>query len=74
MSYNWEGYLLAPCIISKVKHALNVPNRYKGNNKKCSYKYWVKTVTLIGDEFGLSSQQRQKGNDKFKKYMAWQKQ
>ncbi len=43
-----NGAALAPCIISKVKHALNAPNRYIYNEKRCSVFYWEDACDIIG--------------------------
>ena len=37
----------APCIVSKAKMALQLKNRYKGNNKKCSDEYWENVVKKL---------------------------
>jgi hypothetical protein len=45
---NNNGKQIAPCIVSKVRHALKVPNRYRSNDKKCSKFYWDNTCDIIG--------------------------
>lgn len=69
MFKRYNGSQIAPCIISKVKNALNVENRYEANSKKCTREYWEEVVTIIGDKYSMNWEQKEKAKDKYKKYM-----
>ncbi|HTN47181.1 MAG TPA: hypothetical protein VL098_12605 [Flavipsychrobacter sp.] len=51
-----NGASIAPCIISRVKVALDVPNQYKGNNKSCSDDYWNDVVYIVGTKHNVSTE------------------
>lgn len=61
---------ISPCIVSVVKKVLGLPNRYKDNTIKCSYKYWVEAVDIISNyhQLNLSSVEKQRAYDQFKSY------
>jgi hypothetical protein len=52
-----NGKQLAPCVVSKAKHALNIPNGYNGNIKRFSLDYWIKTVNVVAKYHRLSQTQ-----------------
>lgn len=60
-----NGKELAPCIVSKVKYTLNVPNRYRGNKKSCSYNYWNDACEIIGKHYKCSSKSIKTAKSKF---------
>lgn len=35
---------ISPCIVAKVRIALYTPRQEKGNDKKCSQKYWDRVI------------------------------
>lgn len=67
---NKNGKQIAPCIVSKVKHALKVPNRYKFNDKKCSRHYWDQTCETIGKLNGKTNSEIEKAKKLFGQYIV----
>lgn len=65
-----DGTQISPCIISKVKAALRLPNNHKGNKKKCSYRYWVRTIIIIADVHHLPPETKQRAYDYYKLYIS----
>jgi hypothetical protein len=55
MKYQRKCKEIAPCIVSKVKVALKLPNKYRGNIKSCSSNYWNDVCEIIG-KYNLCSQ------------------
>lgn len=53
-----KGYELAPCIVSKAKHALKLPNRYTKNIKTCSTEYWCRVIDLLASEYNITDIKR----------------
>jgi|GEM_PF-3170859 len=60
---------MSPCIESKIKHALGLPNRHRGNKKVCSVKYWNNHVTRIGNEKNLPFKLISEAQSKYQDYM-----
>lgn len=50
---------LAPCIITKAKIALGLPNRYRRNSKFCSPAYWERTIRTVAAQSGIQFTERQ---------------
>ena len=48
MSVILNGVEIAPCICSKAKVALEIPNSYVENRKTCSQEYWNRVVEYFG--------------------------
>ncbi|WP_407524630.1 hypothetical protein PDL71_01985 [Lacibacter sp. MH-610] len=48
----------SPCIISKVKVALDLDNKYRGNTKTCSDKYWQEVVNRLAKEKNITDTKR----------------
>lgn len=67
--FNDNDKQIAPCIVSKVRHALKVPNRYKFNEKKCSRHYWDQTCEIIGKINGKTTTEVEKAKKLFSLYM-----
>lgn len=64
-----SGPRFSPCIISKVKHALGVPNRYNFNNKRCSLQYWKKVCQFVGALNDKTQKEINTAFTKFENYM-----
>lgn len=43
-----NGIGLAPCIVTKVRHALGLTDKHPINNKRCRPDYWERTCRVIG--------------------------
>lgn len=50
---------LAPCIVTKAKVALELPNKYRRNSKRCSLAYWDRTVRAVSAQSGVRFTERQ---------------
>lgn len=66
-----NGKQISPCIVSKVRHALQLKSKRPFNDKKCTDSYWVKTINqVIKLEYPLiPNGVKQKAIDSYKKYM-----
>lgn len=38
---------LSPCVCSRVKYALGLPNRFRGNKKKVTAEYWNRVIDEV---------------------------
>jgi hypothetical protein len=54
MAFLYNGKQLAPCVVSKAKLALGIPNNYSGNIKRFTLDYWIKTLHAVGAHYGIS--------------------
>jgi hypothetical protein len=66
---NEYGKEIAPCIVSKVKHALKLKDRWPTNDKKCSKVYWENTCELVGKADKKTSQEIDEAKKLFNKYI-----
>ncbi|GGB30250.1 hypothetical protein GCM10011500_53320 [Mucilaginibacter rubeus] len=70
VTYFMHSYIqLSPCIVSKVKHALGLPNRHKGNNKRCSQKYWIDVCNEVGANHKCSQSKIENAINLFTQYI-----
>jgi hypothetical protein len=69
MIKNKNGKQLSPCIISKVKSALNIKNRHRGNKTNCSKTKWDEVCEIIGKKSNLTDQAITVGKNKFNEYV-----
>ena len=60
-----DGVEISPCIASKAKFALGLPNKYLGNDKKCSVEYWNKVINFLGIQNQLSSERIKRARNRF---------
>ena len=69
MIKNKNGKQLSPCIISKVKNALNISNSHRGNKTKCSKAKWDEVCEIIGEKSNLTHQAIRIAKNKFNEYI-----
>ena len=50
-----NGSEIAPCIVSKVKHALGLISALPRNNKKCSKKYWDEAIDIVVAKYSINT-------------------
>ena len=64
-----NGKQLSPCIIAKVKHALNLVDKKPINKKTCSEEYWHNTVIIVAEKYHVKSKsQIEKAKQSMKLY------
>ncbi|MBN8669413.1 MAG: hypothetical protein J0L80_01925 [Chitinophagales bacterium] len=64
-----SGKELAPCVVSKAKYALGLPNYYKGNIKQFSKAYWEHVCTEVGNRHGVNSSTIQNAINRYTHYL-----
>lgn len=64
-----RGKEISPCIVSKIKHALNVKNRYRYNSKRCSIDKWKEICNLIGKKNNKTKAEINKAIAKYSVYI-----
>jgi hypothetical protein len=46
-----NGSEISPCILAKVKFALDITQKKPKNNKVCSDKYWNEVLKIVADKY-----------------------
>ncbi len=57
MPFIHKGKELDSCIVSKVKHALNIKKNKPDNNTKCTPAYWVMAVRAVAEHYNIADQE-----------------
>jgi len=63
-----NGAQISPCIIAKVKKALDIPTTYRWNAKTCSDQYWELTCRTVGTQYGLSTSKIERAIRKYSEF------
>ena len=64
-----NGKQISPCILSKVRHALDLKKEHPQNSKTCSKDYWNNVCRLIGKKMRLSPKQIEDAIEDYNHYM-----
>ncbi len=67
--FNDTGKQISPCIASMAKHALGLKNKMPNNKKKCTPRYWNRTVDTIGGQASLADSIIESAKEKFNTYI-----
>lgn len=63
-----KNITFSPCTLSKAKKELGVKNKYRGNIKKVTLKYWERVIHYLAVINNLNQKQIQMGIDQYYHY------
>jgi hypothetical protein len=49
---------ISPCILSKVRFALDLKNTRPASNKRCSRDYWISVINTLCFSYGIKNRTR----------------
>ena len=68
MPYYSHHKELAGSVVSKAKHALGLKEQKPINKGRCTKGYWIKTIRVVGGQYGLGEKTRQIAIDWYRDY------
>lgn len=68
MPYYTQNKELAGSVVSKAKHALGLKAHKPANKGRCTKRYWIKTIRVVGELYGLGEKTMQIAIDWYRDY------